>query len=143
MADLPDLSALPNFDSPDATPQELWELLDPSIPRLLHSGEEWTGQPFIYINDDGVEIAAGLSDQHDKGICVTAEFGTQITGPMSFCDTPQNISMGGGYYVFNPMLLTAIGSSAAMPIPTLVYSTPRVLAAAQDIGSIGTLLGVN
>jgi hypothetical protein len=120
----------------------LYELLDPVIPRLLHAGDEWTGQPYVYLDDEGVEIAAGNDDRGDKGITVTSEFGTQITGPMSFAEMPQNMSFGGGYWRLNPMVLACIGSSAAMPIPMLVYETPNLLKAKNDMQGIGSGIGV-
>ena len=118
----------------------LYELMDPSIPRLLHSGDDWDGQPYVYIDDNGVEVSAGKSDRGDKGVSVTSEFGTQITGPMSFAEMPQSIAFGGGYWRMNPLLLTCIGSSAAMPMPVLIYSTPNILKAAKDMkGIVGGL----
>ena len=120
----------------------LYELLDPTIPRLLHSGDEWTGQPYVYCDDEGIEIAAGDSDRGDKGITVTSEFGTQITGPMSFAEMPQNMSFGCGYWRLNPMVLTCIGSSAAMPVPMLVYETPNLLKSAGDMQGVASGIGV-
>ena len=120
----------------------LYELLEEEIPRMLHSGDEWTGQPYVYMDAEGVEVSAGNSDRGDKGVTVTSEFGTQITGPMSFAEMPQNISMAGGYWRLNPMLLACIGSSAATPIPMLVYDTPNLLKSQQDMKGLGAGIGV-
>jgi hypothetical protein len=126
----------------DAQPTDLYELMTPAIPRMLHSGDDWEGQPYVYLDENGVEMAAGTSDRGDKGITVTSEFGTQITGPMSFAEMPQAISFGGGYWRLNPMALTCIGSSAAMPIPMLVYDTPNLLKSQKDMQDIGAGIGV-
>jgi hypothetical protein len=122
--------------------QELWDLITPTIPRLLHSGDEWQGQPYLYLDDTMAEIGAGTNDRHDKGIAVTSEFGTQITGPMSFSEMPEHISLGGGYWRLNPMLLTCIGSSAALPIPTLVKGTPNLTKSSKDMTDLGAAIGI-
>ena len=76
---------------PEPKPINLYELLEPATPRLLHAGDEWDGQPFLYMDDAGVQIVAGEDDRGDKGIHITSEFGTQITGPMSFAEMPQHM----------------------------------------------------
>jgi hypothetical protein len=50
---------------------------------------------------------------------------------------PQNISLAGGYWRFNPLALTCIGSSAAMPVPLLAYDKPQILAGAGDRSNCG------
>jgi hypothetical protein len=61
---------------------------------------------------------------------------------MSFSEMPQNISFGGGYWRFNPLALTCIGSSAALPVPLLAYGKPQLLAGAGDISAITGNLGL-
>src|ERR1035441_6808963 len=97
----------------------VYELIEERITGMLHAAGQGTRQPYVYMDAAGVEVSAGNSDRGDKGITVTSEFGTQITGPMSFAEMLQNISMAGGYWRLNPMLLACIGSSAATPIPML------------------------
>ena len=87
-------------------------------------------------------MAAGDGDRPDCGLGITSEFGTQITGPMSFSEMPQNISFGGGYWRFNPLALTCIGSSAAMPVPLLAYDQPQITAGAGDLSGITQNLGL-
>ena len=123
-------------------PDTLEEQFDESHNCLMHAGAKWTGQPYVFLDDEGVEIAAGDSDRPDRGISVSHKFGTQITGPMSFAEMPENISFGCGYWRLNPLVLTCIGSSSAMPIPMLVYGSPRILSAAKDMTSIGAGIGV-
>jgi hypothetical protein len=122
---------------PDPTPVALEELYDDTHRRLLHSGDTWTGQPYALLDDSAIELAAGDGDRPNYGIGITAEFGTQITGPMSFSEMPQNISLAGGYWRFNPLALTCIGSSAAMPVPLLAYDKPQILAGAGDRSNYG------
>lgn len=64
-------------------PDTLEEQFDESHNCLMHAGAKWTGQPYVFLDDEGVEIAAGDSDRPDRGISVSHKFGTQITGPMS------------------------------------------------------------
>jgi hypothetical protein len=98
--------------SPQPIPLE--ELYDNTHRRLLHGGDQWTGQPYGLFDDDGIELAAGNGQRPNCGIGITPDYGTQITGPMSFSEMPQNISFGGGYWRLNPLLLTCMGSS---PLP--------------------------
>lgn len=113
-----------------------------NVQRMLHAGEAWTGQPYVLIDDSGIEICAGTSDRPDGGLTVDSTLGTQVSGPFSMSAMPQEISMAGGYYRLNPMLLSCIGSSAALPIPVLVWSTPKVLQSSSDLTSIGAGVGV-
>lgn len=122
------------------TIEELEE--DVTVPKILHSGDDWVGQPYVLAHENGVEISAGKSERHDKGIHVTSEFGTQITGPMSFSEMPQHLSFGCGYWRLNPMHLACIGSQAALPVPVLVYDTPNLIKAKNDMKKIGTGVGV-
>jgi hypothetical protein len=123
-------------------PVTLEEQFDETHNVLLQAGAECDGQPYLFMDDESVSIVAGESDRPDRGISVTHIFGTQITGPMSFAEMPENISFGCGYWRLNPLVLTCIGSSAAMPVPMLVYGAPRILAAAQDMANIGASIGV-
>lgn len=105
----------------------------PSAPKLFHAGDEWLGeaQPQLLIQEDSLRMIAGL----DKGISIDATFGTMIQGPCSLADMPENIRIA-SYWCFNPMLLTCIGSSAAMNIPVLVPTTPPVIEAKKGFSKI-------
>lgn len=113
-----------------------------NAPRLLHSGEEWNGQPYAYLDDSGIDLVAGSSERPDQGISINSDYGTQVTGPFSMSDMPQNIAVAQGYYTLNPMLLSTIGSSSALPIPTLVWGTPKILQSKNDMSSLGAGLGI-
>ena len=123
-------------------PDTLDEQFDETHNLLLHAGAEWTGQPYAFMDDESVSLVAGENDRPDRGITVTHKFGTQISGPMSFAEMPENMSFGCGYWRLNPMVLCCIGSSAALPVPMLVYGAPRILAAARDMTNIGAGIGV-
>jgi hypothetical protein len=110
-----------------------YDLVSPDLqPKMLHAGDQWQGQPFVFLSDGQVVLAGSL----EHGISVDPEFGTHIQGPISLSDTPENISVAGGYWRINPMVLACIGSSAAMPVPWLVPSDPELLAGASDIAGI-------
>jgi hypothetical protein len=125
--------------------EHLWDVLGApgeNVPRLLHSGEEWNGQPYVYVDDSGIDLVAGTSERPDQGISVNSDYGTQVTGPFSMSDMPQNIAVANGYYRLNPALLACIGSSSALPIPTLVWGTPKILQSKNDMSALGKGLGI-
>lgn len=106
------------------------------IPKLLHSGTDWVGQPYVFTDDSSV----ALRSKTGQGILVDNVFGTSIQGPISLFESLENIHVGGGYFTINPLQLESIGSSSAIPIPWLVPSTPRLLSAAKSISnSVGAL----
>jgi len=45
---------------------------------------------------------------------------------------PENRSFSCGYWRLYPMVLTCIGSSAAMPVPMLIYEKPKLLKSKTD-----------
>lgn len=110
-----------------------YDLVSPDLqPKILHAGDRWQGQPFIYVSD-GQVVLAGDSDH---GISVDPDFGVHLQGPLSLSESPENISIAGGYWRVNPMVLACIGSSAAMPVPWLVPADPDLLAGQEDIADI-------
>lgn len=115
------------------TEDRRYDLVSPDLqPKIFHAGDRWQGQPFIYLNDGQVVIAGSL----ETGVSVDADFGVHLQGPLSFSDSPENISVAGGYWRINPLVLTCIGSSAAMPVPWLVPADPPLLSGQQDISDI-------
>jgi len=101
------------------------------IPKTLHSGTDWEGQPYLYIDESTV----ALFSQPGKGIIVDNVFGNTLSGPTAIFEIPENIHFGGGYWAINPLMLQSIGSSAAVPMPWLVPTTPRLLSAAATVNS--------
>ena len=102
-------------------------------PKVLHAGDQWQGpdHPHILLRDDSIRMMGSL----EYGLTVDPNFGVFLQGPMSFAETPENIAIG-AYWRMNPMLMASVGSMAAMPIPTLVPSEPRLLADKDDLQGI-------
>jgi len=101
------------------------------VPKLIHSGTDWVGQPYVFTDDSSVAIRTRTG----QGILVDSIFGTSIQGPISLFESLENIHFAGGYFTMNPVQLESIGSSAALPIPTLVPSVPRLISAAAQVKS--------
>jgi hypothetical protein len=106
------------------------------VPKLMHAGSDWTGQPYVYIDDSSVAIRSKIG----QGIIVDDVFGTGISGPLSVYDSLENVHFGAGYWTLNPLQLEMIGSSAATPMPLLASTTPRLLSAASTVSSSVTAL---
>jgi hypothetical protein len=56
---------------------------------------------------------------------------------------PDQISIGGGFWRFNPMLLSCVPSTTPTPIPVLVRSTPELLRGKAAIGQAHESLMAN
>lgn len=109
-----------------------YDLRSPALqPKVLHAGDTWEGQPFLYLSDGQTVLSAG-----ESGVSVDADYGVHLQGPLSLSESPENISVAGGYWRINPMVLACLGSSAAMPVPWLVPSEPDLLAGQDDISGI-------
>jgi len=100
-------------------------------PKTVYAGDVWEGQPYVLVAEDKILLTA------DKkvGVILNAKFGTTINGKLSFSTMPDQISIGGGYWRFNPLLLSCIPSTTPTPIPVLVPSTPLLLQGADDVKS--------
>jgi hypothetical protein len=101
------------------------------VSKVMHSGTDWVGQPYLYTDSSSVALRSQLG----KGVLVDNVFGTTVTGPFSIFESLENMHINGGYWTINPMQLESIGSSSALPIPWLVPATPRILSSAQTISS--------
>ena len=92
-------------------------------PTLQFAGQEFVGQPYSYHDENSV----GLVSQPKHAILSDSEFGNVLAGPLSLLTTPENISMSSGYFKMNPLLLSMVGSCAALPVPLLVPGRPAIL----------------
>lgn len=101
------------------------------VPKLIHSGTDWVGQPYIFTDESSV----ALRSKTGQGVLVDNVFGTTISGPIAMFESLENIHFGGGYWTMNPVQIECIGSSSAIPIPTLVPSIPRLLSAASTVSN--------
>ncbi len=102
---------------------------DTLVPKLIHAGSDWVGQPYIYTDQSSVAVRGNTG----KGILVDNEFGISISGSLSIFESLENIHFAGGYFTVNPIQLEAIGSSAAFPVPFLIPSIPRLVSAAATV----------
>lgn len=100
-------------------------------PKVIYAGDVWGGQPYISVQEDTIVISASKPN----GISMSDKFGITLGGPLSFSVMPDQISVGGGYWRFNPLLLSCIPSTTPTPVPVFVKSTPRLLNASSDIES--------
>lgn len=56
---------------------------------------------------------------------------------------PDQISIGGGYWRLNPLLLSCVPSTTPTPVPVLVKSTPELLRHASAVASARGYLVAN
>jgi hypothetical protein len=101
-------------------------------PKAIYAGDVWNGQPALIATDEDIILAA---DPTDAVIDLCAEFGVLISGKISLSATPDQITIGGGYWALNPLLTTCMPSTTPTPIPVLVKTTPPLLDAADDLQS--------
>lgn len=99
------------------------------VPKLIHSGTDWVGQPYLYTDESSI----ALRSKTGQGILVDNDFGIAISGPVSTFESLENLHFAGGYVTVNPIQLECIGSSSAFPVPWLLPSTPRLLIAAKSV----------
>jgi hypothetical protein len=92
-------------------------------PKMLFAGDRYDGQPTVTVTESEVVIAGDARNV----IRVDPDYGVLLGGELSLSATPDQISFGGGYWRFNPLLLTCLPSTTPTPIPTLVKATPRLL----------------
>ena len=79
-----------------------------------------------------IKAAAGSNNV----IRVDPGFGIMMSGDqLSISAMPAQIYFGGGYWRFDPLLLTCLPSTTPTPIPTLVKDSPNLLAGASDLAS--------
>jgi hypothetical protein len=124
--------------TPDVNAPQTEDLVTPDLqPKTLFAGDDWTGQPYLLVTADSIQVAGSL----DNGIVIDPQFGTLLQGPIHFSAAPEDISFGAGYWRLNPMVTTCIGSSAAVPVPMLVEDSPDLLHACSDISGILDSLG--
>lgn len=112
-----------------------------NAPKVLYAGQSMdsdsthgNGQPYLFVGED---YCALVGDGRNV-ITVSPEFGISLTGDLSLSATPDQISIGGGYWRINPLVLSCLPSTTATPIPWLVPATPRLLQGASAIASAVT-----
>lgn len=114
----------------------------PDRPVTLMAGDGWNGQPYLHLGSSHAELCAGSEGRPHVGVHVDERFGTSIAGPASLFAQPDQISVSGGYWRLNPLLLACAGSSAALNVPALVRSRPAALADPSDMKFLGRMAGL-
>jgi hypothetical protein len=116
------------------------EWADNLAPKLIAAGYEVVsdemGQPYILVTEIGLQMVGDSK----KVFSVSPEFGLNLQGPISLAAFPEQISIGGGYWRINPLVLTCVPSTTPTPIPWLVKSTPKLTQASGDIGGVVSFL---
>lgn len=100
-------------------------------PKSMYAGDTYTDQPYVVVEGDAIHLTASKTNSID----MSDKFGTTIGGILSLSMMPDQISIGGGYWRFNPLLLSCLPSTTPTPIPTLVKAVPRLTQAQQDVSS--------
>src|ERR1700720_2999102 len=95
--------------------------------KVTYAGDTLASQPYIAVTQDSIHVSAGVGKVN--GLTVSDQFGTTIGGKLSISMMPDQISIGGGYWRFNPLLLSCIPSTTPTPVPVFVKDTPNLLAA--------------
>lgn len=108
-------------------------------PKAMYAGDFYDGQPTVAVTEDEI-ILAGDSN---NAIRVDPDYGVLLSGKLSLSATPDQISFGGGYWRFNPLLLTCLPSTTPTPIPTLIKSTPNLLEGMSALSSCMDYLTAN
>ena len=109
-------------------------------PKVIYAGDIWNNQPYIAVQGDTINVTASKTN---ACIALNDKFGITLGGQISFSMMPDQISIGGGYWRFNPLLLSCLSSTTPTPVPILVKATPRLLTAASDISNAKSILIVN
>jgi hypothetical protein len=109
-------------------------------PKSLFAGDQYSGgQPQVIVTEDEIVLAANDTNV----IRVDPKYGVLLSGQLSLAATPEQISFGGGYWKFNPLLLSCIPSTSATPIPVLIKSTPALLPGASSLSAAMALVTAN
>ncbi len=99
-------------------------------PKAVYAGDVFQGQPCIVLTEDEINIVGDSSN----AIHLDPSFGVMISGnKVSLSVLPDQLSIGGGYWRFNPMLLSCVPSTTPTPIPVLIQSTPELFKSASAI----------
>src|ERR1035437_3958321 len=101
-------------------------------PRFFHSGDEFTGQPYVLIDDEGVNL---VGDRKNL-ISVDPHNGVLLAGDVSLSTMPDHLAFAGGYFRLNPLVLSTLPSTTPTPIPMLLNSPPICLQARRGRSSI-------
>lgn len=102
---------------------------DLNQPKVIYAGDAYQGQSYIVVTDEGIIL---VGDKNNV-INISPDFGVLLAGKLSLSAMPDQISIGGGYWRFNPLLTSCVPSTTPTPIPTLVQATPELLRSSSSI----------
>ena len=101
----------------------------PLQPKTVYAGDVYQGQPCVVVAQDEINIVG----DENTAIHLDPIFGVLLSGKLSLSAMPDEISIGGGYWRLNPMLVSCVPSTTPTPIPVLVQSTPELFKHAKAI----------
>lgn len=108
-------------------------------PKALYAGDVYKGQPCLVVTETEVNLVG----DSNNAIHLDPSFGILLSGKLSLSAMPDQISIGGGYWRLNPMLLSCVPSTTPTPIPVLVQSTPELFQSAGAVSSAQSYLMSN
>ena len=111
-------------------------------PLTLMAGDSYQGQPYLHLDTSSAELCAGRDGRPNAGLVLDERYGVALAGPISLFAQPDQISIAGGYWRLNPLLLATAGSSAALNVPVLVRAKPEAMSIQKDLGFIGKMAGI-
>lgn len=111
----------------------------PLQPKVLYAGDVYQGQPCLVVSQDEINLVG----DSNNAIHLDPDFGVLLSGKLSLSALPDEISIGGGYWTLNPMLLSCVPSTTPTPIPVLVKTTPRLFQNSSAISSAHDYLIAN
>lgn len=106
--------------------------------KVLYAGDVYQGQPCLVMTSEEVNL---VGDQNNA-IHIDPLFGILLSGKLSI-STPDQISIAGGYWRFNPLLLSCVPSTTPTPVPVLVKSTPNLFQNGSAMSSALSFLKSN
>jgi len=101
----------------------------PLQPKVIYAGDVFQNQPCVVVTQDEINLVG----DENNAIHLDPDFGILLSGQLSLSALPDEISIGGGYWVLNPMLLSCVPSTTPTPVPVLVKTTPRLFQNASAI----------
>jgi hypothetical protein len=111
----------------------------PLQPKVIYAGDVYKGQPCIVITEDEINIVG----DSNNAIHLDPSFGVFLSGKLSLSAMPDQISIAGGYWRLNPLLISCVPSTTPTPVPTLVPSTPELFQNAAAVSSACSYLKSN
>lgn len=83
----------------------------PLQPKVIYAGDVYQGQPAVVVTQDEINL---VGDQNNA-IHLDPSYGILLSGKLSLSAMPDQISIGGGFWRFNPQLLSGVPSTRSLP----------------------------